>query len=214
MALNSVSFNLNRGTMLSIMGPSGCGKSTLLNLIGALDRPSAGEILIKGKNLKDYHPMHNFRARYIGFVFQFHHLLPHLTLMENVEMPMYALSVSRKHRREKARALLDEMGLTHRMNFFPNCVSGGERQRSAVARAFANDPLIVLADEPTGNLAKVSGEKTAQSMIDLGSKLNTTIITATHNREIASMADRITYLRNGEIENRVGWKCVVENAPA
>ena len=166
-ALNGISFQVEKGEMVSIMGPSGCGKSTLLNLIGSLDLPTEGEVWIDGKNLMDHRPFQLFRSRYVGFVFQFHHLLPNLSLLENVELPLLATSMPRKARRDLAVALLKEMGLEDRLHFLPTRVSGGERQRAAIARALVNDPRIVLADEPTGNVDSDTGERILDYLLGL-----------------------------------------------
>lgn len=199
-ALNGISININQGELISIMGPSGCGKSTLLNIIGTLDSLTDGEISIFGKNISEYQPFNIFRSEYIGFVFQFHHLLPSLTLIENVEIPMYAIHISKKSRREKAKKLLFEMGLDDRMNFFPTKISGGERQRVAVARALVNSPKVILADEPTGNLDTSTGEKILDFLIKLCREKNITLIMATHNPDRASTTDRVVYLKDGLIE--------------
>jgi putative ABC transport system ATP-binding protein len=199
-ALNGVSFEIEEGEAVSIMGPSGCGKSTLLNLIGTLDSPTEGEIWIGGKNIKDYSPMHAFRAKNIGFIFQFHHLIPNLSLLENVELPMFSLPIPKRLRRDKAIALLKEMDLEARMNFFPTRVSGGERQRAAIARAMMNDPQIILADEPTGSVDTVIGNKILDFLVSLCDKKKITMVIATHNHEVAAKTKRIIRMRNGQIE--------------
>ena len=199
-ALNGVSFEIEEGEAVSIMGPSGCGKSTLLNLIGTLDMPTEGQIWIAGKNIADYSPTDLFRAKYLGFIFQFHHLIPNLSLLENVELPMFSLPIPNRLRRNKAIALLKEMGLEDRMNFVPTRVSGGERQRAAIARAMINDPQIILADEPTGSVDTVIGNKILDFLVDLCDTKKITMVIATHNHEVAARTKRIIRMRNGLIE--------------
>jgi len=199
-ALNGVSFEIEEGEAVSIMGPSGCGKSTLLNLIGTLDMPTEGQIWIAGKNIADYGPTDPFRAKNLGFIFQFHHLIPNLSLLENVELPMFSLPIPNRLRRNKAIALLKEMGLEDRMNFVPTRVSGGERQRAAIARAMINDPQIILADEPTGSVDTVIGNKILDFLVGLCDKKKITMVIATHNHEVAARTKRIIRMRNGLIE--------------
>ena len=199
-ALNGVSFSVVRGEFVAVMGPSGCGKSTLLNLIGTLDRPTAGEIRVEGKPIFSIKPMHRFRAESVGFVFQFHHLIPTLTLLENVELPVYSLSVSACTRRKKAMAILEEMGLSDRAGFLPTRVSGGERQRAAIARALVNNPKIILADEPTGSVDSETGTRILKILVRQCEVNRATLLLATHNHEIASDADRIIYLKNGRLQ--------------
>jgi putative ABC transport system ATP-binding protein len=199
-ALNGISFRIEKGEMVSIMGPSGCGKSTLLNLIGALDLPTGGEIWIDGKNLMDHRPFQWFRSRYVGFVFQFHHLLPNLTLLENVELPLFTSPMPKKLRRDKAAALLIEMGLEDRLRFLPTRVSGGERQRAAIARALVNDPRMVLADEPTGNVDSETGERILDYLLGLSAEKQMTMLIATHSHEIAGRTKRILRMKNGRLE--------------
>jgi len=198
-ALNGISFSLDSGRAVSLMGPSGCGKSTLLNLIGALDMPSSGEILIDGKTLTEYRPFDRFRARHIGFVFQFHHLIPNLTLLENTELPMYCLPLSGKARRDKAMEMLCELGLESRHAFRASKVSGGERQRAALARALVNNPQIILADEPTGSLDTGVGAKILDLLLNLCRKHNITVLLATHNPDIAAKTDFIIHMRDGKL---------------
>lgn len=198
-ALNGVSLEVETGEVISIMGHSGCGKSTLLNLIGALDWPTSGAVRFLGREIGAYGPLHLFRATYIGFIFQFHHLLPHLTLLENVEMPMYALPIPRSERRAKAQALLEAVGLSHRTRFTPTRVSGGERQRAAAARALVNDPKMILADEPTGNLDTETGNELVEFIIRFCRQRAITLIIATHNAEIAAKGGRVVHMKNGAI---------------
>ena len=200
-ALNGLSFKIKQGESVAIMGPSGCGKSTLLNLMGTLDFPTKGEVRFNNKNILNYRPLHAFRAKYIGFVFQFHHLIPGLTLLENVELPMIPLNISKKIRQERAERILREMGLADRMNFLPTRVSGGERQRAAVSRALINNPEIILADEPTGNLDTVTGERVIHYILSHCRKEKKTVVIATHNPELTQKTDRLLNLKNGLLES-------------
>ena len=199
-ALNGISFEVERGEIVSIMGPSGCGKSTLLNLIGTLDLPTEGEVWIDGKRIMDYRPMDAFRARNIGFIFQFHHLIPNLSLVENAELPMFSIPESRRSRRNKAVDLLKEMGLEERMHSLPTRVSGGERQRAAIARAMINDPQIILADEPTGSVDTTTGNRILDFLVNLCGEKKITMIIATHNHEVAAKTNRVIKIRNGLLE--------------
>ncbi len=156
-ALDGVDLTILKGEFLTVMGPSGSGKSTLLNMIGALDKPTGGQVLVNGEDLTTIRDVDRFRARTVGFVFQLHNLLPALTARENVEVPMHGQGTSEKDMRDRAAHLLDLVGLPDRMRHLPSQLSGGERQRVAVARALANDPAIILADEPTGSLDTQSG---------------------------------------------------------
>ena len=199
-ALNGVSFTVKKGECVAIVGPSGCGKTTLLNLIGALDVPTDGEILVDGKNIREHRQYNRFRAEMVGFVFQLYHLIPSLTLLENVELPMYSLSLSRKERKGRARELLSEVGLVERMNFYPTHVSGGERQRAAIARALVNEPKLVLADEPTGNVDTETGDIILDILTKLCRVRGITMLIASHDKEVTDRADRVIRIRNGLIE--------------
>ena len=199
-ALNGISFKIEEGRIVSIMGPSGCGKSTLLKILGALDFPTEGEVLIAGKNIREHRPLNEFRRRYIGFVFQFHHLIPSMSLLENVEIPLMPTAMSRRLRRERAAYLLEQMGLADRMKFLPTRVSGGERQRTAIARAMVNDPKIILADEPTGNIDTMTGDRIMDFLLTTCREKRITLIMATHNREIADRTESRIHLRNGLLE--------------
>ena len=199
-ALNGVSFQVAEGEAVSVVGPSGCGKTTLLNLMGALDIPTEGEIWVDGIRIHGSRHHEAFRARTVGFVFQFHHLIPNLTLLENVEIPMYPLGAPKKARREKALFILNEMGLPDRINFLPTKVSGGERQRAAIARAMINDPKIILADEPTGSVDTSTGGRILDLLLLLCEMRKLTMIVSTHNPEVAARTHRVIKLRNGLIE--------------
>lgn len=200
-ALDGVNLEVREGEFIAIMGPSGSGKSALLNVIGALDRPTSGKVTVDGVDLFKVKNLDEFRAKKIGFVFQLHNLLPVLTARENVEIPMFELGVSNKERIRKAEEFLKLVGLEERLEFVPTKLSGGERQRVAIARALANNPKIILADEPTGNLDSKSGDE----VVHILQKLNRdgrTIILVTHDEEIAKHANIIYYMRDGTILKR------------
>lgn len=196
-AVRGGSFSAVAGEVLALMGPSGCGKSSLLNIIGALDLPSSGTVRIDGKSIAEHGPLHLFRARSVGFVFQFHHLVAGMTLAENVAAPLVAQGINRKERLLRAQKLLQQVGLEHRAGFLPNQVSGGERQRAAIARSLVAAPQLLLADEPTGNLDTVIGEAVVKLMIARSRQQGATVIIATHNHEIAALTDRIIEMRDG-----------------
>jgi putative ABC transport system ATP-binding protein len=205
-ALDGVNMQVEKGEFVSVMGPSGSGKSTLLNMIGALDRPTSGRVLIGGEDMTQVRDLDTFRARTVGFIFQMHNLIPTLTARENVEVPMMGQSIGRGKRRRRARELLELVGLADRVNHLPNQLSGGQRQRVAVARSLANEPTIVLADEPTGNLDTHSGEEVIALMHHLNHELGTTFIAVTHDPAVARKTDRILVMRDGNIvhEHQVG----------
>ena len=196
-ALSDVSFSAEAGQTVALTGPSGCGKSTLLSLVGLLDRPDTGRIEVDGQDLAQVRHPAAFRARHIGFVFQFHHLVPTMTLQENVEAPMIALGVPAAQRHTRAAGLLEAMSLGPRAAFLPAHVSGGERQRAAVARALVNRPSIVLADEPTGNLDSANGERVVALLVAHAREARALVLIATHNPEIAAAMDRRIALRDG-----------------
>lgn len=196
-ALCDVSFSAEAGQTLALTGPSGCGKSTLLSLVGLLDRPDTGRVEVDGQDLATVRRPADFRARHIGFVFQFHHLVPTMTLQENVEAPMMAIAVPAAERRARAAALLAAMDLGPRARFLPAHVSGGERQRAAVARALVNRPSIVLADEPTGNLDSANGDRVVALLVAHARQAQALVLIATHNAEIAAAMDRRIALRDG-----------------
>ncbi len=204
-ALDGINMRIWSGAFVSVMGPSGSGKSTLLNMIGALDRPTSGRVFINGENLAKVRDLDTFRAHTVGFIFQLHNLIPTLTSLENVEVPMMG-QVGRAKRRQRARELLKLVGLADRMNHLPNQLSGGQRQRVAIARSLANKPTLVLADEPTGNLDSHSGEEVIALMHDLNRELGTTFIVVTHDPAVARQTDRILMMRDGDVvhEHQVG----------
>jgi putative ABC transport system ATP-binding protein len=197
-ALRGVSLRVARGESVAISGPSGCGKSTLLHLLGGLDLPTAGEVRFEGTPLTAL-DLDAYRARQVGFVFQSFHLLPTLSAVENVQIPMFETGRSRTERDERAARLLDEVGMTPRRYQYPNTLSGGERQRVAIARALANEPSLLLADEPTGNLDSVSQEEVLNLLKRLRRERRLTLIIVTHSPEVAAEADRIIRLRDGKI---------------
>ena len=198
-ALDGVNMVVRAGEFVSVMGPSGSGKSTLLNMIGALDRPTGGLVLIDGHDLSQVKDLDGFRARTVGFVFQMHNLIPTLTARENVEVPMRGQPIGARARRERSGELLGLVGLGGRMNHLPNQLSGGERQRVAVARSLANRPRLILADEPTGNLDSQSGREVIALMHRLNHELGTTVIVVTHDEAVARQADRILMMQDGQI---------------
>ena len=198
-ALDGVSLAVARGELLAVMGPSGCGKSTLLNMLGALDQPTSGEVWVAGENLARLKDVDAFRARTVGFVFQLHNLLPTLTAVENVEIPMQGQGSSARGRRRRAQELLALTGLAERASALPNQLSGGQRQRVAIARALANGPLLILADEPTGSLDSQSGEEILSLLGDLNHSQGTTIVIVTHDRRVAQDTQRIVSMRDGRV---------------
>jgi putative ABC transport system ATP-binding protein len=203
-ALDGVDFTVKRGEFLALVGPSGSGKSTLLNLIGALDRPSRGELWVNGVSLGKASELDCVRHRRerVGFIFQSFNLLPRLTALENVETPMTLAGVSKPERRGRARQLLDSVGLANRAGHRSTELSGGERQRVAIARALANHPQLLLADEPTGNLDSRTGAIILELLGQLLSSRQLTLIIVTHDLGVASLADRVIHLQDGRI-NRV-----------
>lgn len=198
-ALNNLSMSISPGEIIALMGPSGCGKSTLLNIIGALDAPDSGQLLIANKPIVQYRPYNKYRSTMVGFIFQFHHLIPSLTLLENVELPMYTGKKYSSGRERMAKKMLYETGLRHRINSYPNNISGGERQRTAIARSLVNDPKIILADEPTGSIDSQTGEKVISFLIEQCRNKEITLIMATHNPVISEMAQKIFHMRDGQI---------------
>jgi len=198
-ALVDVSFRVGEGEFVAVTGPSGCGKSTLLNLIGALDRPTAGEIVVGGEAVGTADGA-EYRATVVGFVFQFHNLIPTLTAVENVQLPMLGRGLRRGARVARAQGLLDEVGLAHRRSAYPPTLSGGERQRVAIARALANEPRLLLADEPTGALDTGTGEQIVGLLKGVREQRGTTILLVTNDPEVAGAADRILRIRDGRIE--------------
>jgi putative ABC transport system ATP-binding protein len=198
--LHPLDLVVEAGEFLSIMGPSGSGKSTLLGLIAGLDAPTSGRIEIDGENLVDLSEddLARLRGAKVGFVFQFFHLLPSLTALENVLVPMEIAGIADAAAR--SRKLLEEVGLAERTHHYPSQLSGGEQQRVALARALANDPPILLADEPTGNLDATNGSHIVEILLDIHERRGTTIVLATHDRDLAEKADRMLVLKGGRVD--------------
>lgn len=198
-ALDNLSLNIRTGEFVAITGPSGCGKSTLLNLIGALDRPTSGEVFFRGKSLSEWKDLDQFRAREIGFVFQTYYLLPNLTSEENVQIPMFETEPDRGKRKRRSRELLESVGLSERTGHFPRQLSIGQRQRVAIARAIANEPSVILADEPTGALDSTSGSEVLDLLESLNRDRQTTLVVVTHDNPIAERAGRVIQMRDGQL---------------
>ena len=197
-ALDDVSLELAPGEIAALTGPSGCGKSTLLNLIGALDRPDAGEIRVAGEDVTRLRDAAAYRAGTVGFVFQFHNLITTLTALENVQVPMLGRR-GRAERDRRARGLLAEVGLARRVESYPPTLSGGERQRVAIARALANEPRLLLADEPTGALDGETGAQILDLLRRLRDEHGTTILLVTNDDAVAAQADRVLRIRDGAL---------------
>ncbi|MBB2150074.1 ABC transporter ATP-binding protein [Pedobacter gandavensis] len=198
-ALNSISLRVAKGEFLSIMGPSGCGKSTLLNIMGLLDAPSKGDILIDNQqtlSLND-RKLANFRNNKIGFIFQSYHLINDLQVVDNVELPLLYRNSSAKERRELATAALEKVGLSNRIHHFPTQLSGGQKQRVAIARAIVGRPEIILADEPTGNLDSAMGNEIMNILLELNRVDGTTIVMVTHDPNMAQRTHRLLRLFDG-----------------
>jgi putative ABC transport system ATP-binding protein len=201
-ALRGVDLTVRRGEFVALMGPSGCGKTTLLNVIGAIDLPSRGAVKIEGIELQGLSDDHlaDLRRDRIGMVFQFYNLLPTLTARENVEIPMQFKGVRAAARQRHARELLERVGLKDRADHKPSELSGGEQQRVSIARALANEPALVLLDEPTGDLDSATGTEVIALLRDLNQREQVTMVIATHDRSIAEQSSRIVRLRDGRIE--------------
>jgi putative ABC transport system ATP-binding protein len=199
-ALRGVSLAVRPGESVAIVGPSGCGKSTLLHLLGGLDRPTRGHVYFRERPLEELDP-DAYRSREIGFVFQSFHLLGTLSAAENVQIPMFEAEFTRRERIERAERLIAEVGLAHRRDHLPSRLSVGERQRVAIARALANDPGLLLADEPTGNLDSESQADILTLLADLRRRRGLTLVLVTHSAEVASSADRVIRMRDGRIIN-------------
>ena len=198
-ALENINLEVKKGEFLSIMGPSGCGKSTLLNIMGLLDAPTSGSIEINGTKLdglKD-RELAEFRNRNLGFVFQSFHLINSLNVLDNVELPLLYRNVGAKERRERAQAVLEKVGLSHRMRHFPTQLSGGQCQRVAIARAIIGDPEIILTDEPTGNLDSKMGAEVMEILHRLNKEEGRTIVMVTHNEQQAKQTQRIIRIFDG-----------------
>jgi ABC-type lipoprotein export system ATPase subunit len=198
-SLRGVDLTVARGEFISITGPSGCGKSTLLNVLGALDDDYQGEVIINGMNLKEIPRLEAFRSTMIGFIFQSFHLLPTLTALENVQIPMFGRPWPAAERKARARELLTAMGLEARIHHQPSRMSGGERQRVAIARSLANEPPLILADEPTGNLDSANAVRIMDLLQDLHRQKGLTIVMVTHDANAAARAERSLQMLDGQI---------------
>jgi ABC-type lipoprotein export system ATPase subunit len=199
-ALRGVDLSIAAGDFVSISGPSGSGKSTLLQLIGGLDTPTSGEVLFNDAVLGSSIDLDTYRSHHVGFIFQAFHLLPTLRAIENVQVPMLAVKRDAHDRAQRAKTLLCKMGLEHRMRQYPNQLSAGERQRVAIARALANNPSILLADEPTGNLDSENSVRIMGILIGIQKEHGMTLIVVTHEKEIADSAPRHIRIRDGRVE--------------
>ena len=201
--LKGVNIDIARGEIVSIAGPSGSGKSTLLHILGTLDIPDKGEVCLQGKKVNELKGklLASFRNNHIGFVFQFHHLLPEFTALENVCIPAWISGRKKKETEERAKTLLNTLGVGERLEHKPNALSGGEQQRVAVARALINNPDIIFADEPTGNLDSANARELHQLFFDLRNQFSQTFLIVTHNEELAQMSDRILHMKDGKMTN-------------
>ncbi len=201
--LKNVDINIQKGEIVSIVGSSGAGKSTLLHILGTLDKPDKGEVKLFEQRIDKLSgkALSKFRNKHIGFIFQFHHLLPEFTALENVCIPGWIAGSKKKETETRAMELLNILGLGQRLENKPNQLSGGEQQRVAVARALINNPAIIMADEPTGNLDSTNARELHQLFIELRNKYQQTFLIVTHNEELAGMGDRILHMKDGRIIN-------------
>ncbi len=199
--LKGVNFEVKKGEIVTILGPSGAGKSTLLHIIGSLDKPDSGEVILNGVNISKLSSkkLSAFRNQHIGFIFQFHHLLPEFTSLENICMPAFIAKKSKKEAEAKALELLEMLGLSHRAGHKPSELSGGEQQRVSVARALINNPAVILADEPSGNLDSENATSLHKLFTELRDKFQQTFIIVTHNTGLAELADRKVIMKDGQI---------------
>jgi ABC-type lipoprotein export system ATPase subunit len=197
-ALRGVSLAIGAGESVAVTGPSGCGKSTLLHILGGLDAPTGGRVEYEGKPLASIDP-DTYRARQVGFIFQSFHLLPTLTSAENVQVPMFESTLARRERRARAERLLDDVGMAHRRDQYPGRLSVGERQRVAIARALANEPRLLLADEPTGNLDSVNQAEVLRLLDRLRVERGLTLVVVTHSGDVAGSCGRVVRMRDGSI---------------
>jgi lipoprotein-releasing system ATP-binding protein len=202
--LKGVNVDISKGEIVSIAGPSGSGKSTLLHILGTLDIPDKGEVILQGKRVNELKGklLASFRNNNIGFVFQFHHLLPEFTALENVCIPAWIAGRKKRETEERAKKLLNTLGVGARLEHKPNALSGGEQQRVAVARALINNPAIIFADEPTGNLDSANARELHQLFFDLRNQFQQTFLIVTHNEELAQMSDRILHMKDGKMINQ------------
>jgi len=199
-ALDGVDLEIRKGEFVSLMGPSGSGKTTLLNMIGALDSAEEGSIIVAGHNLMEKKDFSSFRSKEIGFIFQFHNLIPNLTVSENVQIPMLETDIQDEEMAKRANKLLESLNLGNKVDQVPTKLSGGERQRVAIARALVNHPSIILADEPTGSLDSTTGDIILNILREIHQKENVTLLLVTHEPYVADMADRKISLMDGKIK--------------
>lgn len=198
-ALNNINLSIEKGSFVSIIGPSGSGKSTLLNMLGALDSPDSGHVIIDGVDLATQKDLSDFRRHEIGFIFQLHNLLPNLNVQENVEIPLMDAKMSEKDKHRRALLFIEAVGLLDKKKQKPSKLSGGERQRVAIARALVNFPSIILADEPTGALDTKNGQKVLAVLRFVHESIGATLIIVTHDIDVARLADRTIEIRDGQI---------------
>lgn len=211
--LKGIDLHINRGEVVSIVGPSGAGKTTLLQIIGTLDRPDSGSVFVNDIDVTNLSQkrLSDFRNKHIGFVFQFHQLLPEFTAIENVMIPAYIAGISQREAKQRAQELLEFMGLNDRASHKPNELSGGEKQRVAVARALINKPAVILADEPSGSLDSKNKEELHQLFFDLRDKFGQTFVIVTHDEQLASITDRTIHLKDGMLESPIDPIISTEN---
>jgi putative ABC transport system ATP-binding protein len=198
-ALRGVDMTIREGEFIAIVGPSGCGKSTLLRMLGALDRPTAGRLLYRGASIPELSDPSVYRAREVGFVFQDFHLLPTFTAIENVQLPMLGMGMPTARRRDRAKELLEAVGLKHRLDHLPTKLSGGERQRVAIARSLANEPAVLLADEPTGNLDSENAEMVMHLLDRIHRERAGVLVLVTHDPAVAAHASRQIEMKDGRV---------------
>lgn len=198
-ALDGLDLDIEEGELVAIIGPSGSGKSTLLHMLGALDTPDEGSVIMDGVDVTRERDLASFRRRTVGFVFQLHNLIPTLTALENVQIPLIESGLSRAESRERASTLLEQMGLANRMDNLPTKLSGGERQRVAIARALVNDPRILIADEPTGAVDSVNSKKIMALLREINRERGTTLLVVTHDPAVAAQADRVVSVLDGKV---------------